>query len=198
MNRKNVSILGITLCFTYFIVTFGLILSGSQKWLIAMELVTMASGILMVMLVLVLPLSKTEKMKSYKIMAIIFAAACMVLTNVAHMANLTVTEQLIKNGVNIPDYLLIGKWPSIEMAIDYLAWGLFMGLAFLFSSFGIENELNFKKLKITLIACGSLCIVGFIGAVLINQNLWYIAPLGYGIGTVILCFELLVLNKQVN
>jgi hypothetical protein len=163
-----------------------------------MELVTMASGILMVMLVLVFPFSETEKLKTYKFMAIIFAAACMVLTNVAHMVNLTVTEQLMKSGINIPDYLLIGKWPSVEMAIDYLAWGLFMGLAFLFSSFGIENEEKFKKLKKTLPVCGSLCIAGFIGAILINQNLWYIAPLGYGIGTVILCFELLILNKQVK
>ena len=70
MNRKGVAILGIVLCFTYFIVTFGLIISKSQKWLIAMELVTMASGILMVMLVFVFPFSKTEKMKSNKFMAI--------------------------------------------------------------------------------------------------------------------------------
>lgn len=195
MNRKSVAILGIVLCFTYFIVTFGLIISKSQKWLIAMELVTMASGILMVMLVLVFPFSKTEKMKNNKFMAIIFAAACMVLTNTAHMVNLTVTEQLIKKGISVPDYLQIGKWPSVEMAIDFLAWGLFMGLAFLFASFGIESELKFKN---TLIACGSLCIVGFIGAILINENLWYIAPLGYGIGTVILCFELLIINKQVE
>lgn len=150
----------------------------------------------MIMLVLVFPFSKTEKIKSIKIMAIIFAAVCMVLTNVTHIVNLTVTEQLIKNGINIPDYLLIGKWPSVEMAIDFLAWGFFMGLAFLFSSFGIENELKFKKLKNILFACASLCIVGFIGAILINQNFWYIAPLGYGIGTVILCFELLSLDKQ--
>lgn len=198
MNRKGVAILGIVLCFTYFIVTFGLIILKSQKWLIAMELVTMASGILMIMLVFVFPFSKTEKMKNNKNMAVIFAAACMVLTNAAHMVNLTVTEQLIKKGISVPDYFQIGKWPSVEMAIDFLAWGLFMGLAFLFSSFGIERELKFKKLQYTLIACGSLCIVGFIGAILINQNLWYIAPLGYGIGTVILCFELLTINKQVK
>lgn len=36
MNRKSVAILGIILCFTYFIVTFGLIISSSQDWLIAM------------------------------------------------------------------------------------------------------------------------------------------------------------------
>ncbi|MDF2802226.1 MAG: hypothetical protein K0S61_2129 [Anaerocolumna sp.] len=198
MNKKNVAILGIILCSIYFLVTFLLILTSSKIWLTAMELVTMVSGVYMIMLILIIPFSKNDKMINYKIVAIIFASSCMILTNVAHIVNLTVTEQLIKNGIIIPDYLQIGKWPSVEMAIDYLAWGLFMGLAFLFSSFGIENEQKFKNLKTTLRVCGCLCMVGFLGAIEINQNLWYIAPLGYGIGTVVLCFQLLILFKGIN
>lgn len=195
MTRNKVAIVGIILCIIYFLVTFVLAITGSQKWLTAMELVTMVSGMLMVMLVLIFPFSKAEEMKNIKIVAIICASACMILTNATHMVNLTVTQQLIKDGITIPDYLQIGKWPSVEMAIDYLAWGLSMGCAFLFSAYGIEKELRFKKLKNTLIICGSLCIIGFFGAILINQNLWYIAPLGYGVGTIILCFELLILHK---
>lgn len=198
MNKKNVAILGIILCSIYFIITLELILTSSQIWLTAMELVTMVSGILMIMLVLVIPFSQIEIMVRYKVLAITFSAACMVLTNVAHMVNLTVTEQLIKKGIDIPYYLQIGKWPSVEMAIDYLAWGLFMGFAFLFSSLGIEKERIHKKLKITLCVCGVLCFVGFFGAILINQNLWYIAPMGYGMGTILICIELLVLNKKVK
>lgn len=198
MNRKNVAILGIILCSIYFIATFKLILTGAQIWLIAMELVTMASGIFMIMLVLTFPFSKTENFITYKIIACIFSAACMVLTNVAHMVNLTVTEQLLKNGVSIPDYLRIGKWPSVEMAIDYLAWGLFMGLAFIFSSFGIDKEKTVNKLKTILFICGCLCLVGFFCAILINENLWYIAPMGYGFGTLIICIELLIINKKLS
>ena len=198
MNRKNIAVLGIILCSIYFIVTLGLILTSSQIMLTALELVTMVSGILMIFLVLANPFSQSEKMIIYKIICIICSASCMILTNVVHMVNLTVTEQLLKKGIDIPYYLLIGKWPSVVMAIDYLAWGLFMGMAFLFSSFGIEKEREFKNIKITLLVCGCLCFVGFFGAILINHNLWYIAPLGYGIGTMLICFELLILNKRVK
>ena len=198
MNRKNIAVLGIILCSIYFIVTLGLILTSSQIMLTALELVTMVSGILMIFLVLANPFSQSEKMIIYKIIGIICSASCMILTNVVHMVNLTVTEQLLKKGIDIPYYLLIGKWPSVVMAIDYLAWGLFMGMAFLFSSFGIEKEREFKNIKITLLVCGCLCFVGFFGAILINHNLWYIAPLGYGIGTMLICFELLILNKRVK
>ena len=196
MNRKNIAVLGIILCSIYFIVTLGLILTSSQIMLTALELVTMVSGILMIFLVLANPISQSEKMIIYKIIGIICSASCMILTNVVHMVNLTVTEQLLKKGIDIPYYLLIGKWPSVVMAIDYMAWGLFMGMAFLFSSFGIEKEREFKNIKITLFVCGCLCFVGFFCAILINHNLWYIAPLGYGIGTMLICFELLILNKR--
>ena len=196
MTRKNIAFSGIIICSMYFVITSLLIVTSSKLWLTALELITMLSGIFMIMLIAVIPGSNLEKMKRNKMLAIIFSSACMILTNAVHMVNLTVTEQLIKKGISVPAYFQIGKWPSVEMAIDFLAWGLFMGLAFLFSAFGINSELKFKKLKNTLIACGSLCIIGFIGAILINENLWYIAPLGYGIGTVILCFQLLIINKQ--
>ncbi|WOO37421.1 hypothetical protein R2R35_02695 [Anaerocolumna sp. AGMB13020] len=198
MNRKNVAILGIIICSIYFIVTFGLIITSSPILLTAMELITMVSGLLMIMLVLVIPFTKTEKMVNYKIIATVFSAACMILTNGTHMVNLTVTEQLLKMGIDVPYYLQIGKWPSVEMAIDYLAWGLFMGLAFLFSFLGIEKEKIHKQIKITLCVNGFLCLVGFFGAILINQNIWYIAPMGYGLGTMLLCFELLILNKRIK
>ena len=152
----------------------------------------------MILLVLAIPFSQNEKMLIYKIIGIICSASCMLLTNVVHMVNLTVTDQLIRKGIEIPYYLLIGKWPSVGMAIDYLAWGFFMGIAFLFSSFGVEKVSVFKSIKITLFVCGCLCFTGFFGAILFNQNLWYIAPLGYGIGTMLICFELLILNKKIN
>lgn len=191
MTRKNVAKLGIGLCFLYFIVTFVFIFMGSRTWLTAMELTTMISGVFMLMLIIVLPFSQSNTLQGYKLLSIIFVSSCMILTNVAHMVNLTVTEHLMKSGLSVPSYLQIGKWPSIEMAVDYLAWGLFMGLAFIVSSLGIKNNASSKKLKTTLIICGALCIIGFFGAILINENMWYAAPMGYGIGTVIICIELL-------
>jgi cyanate permease len=95
----------------------------------------------------------------------------------------------------MPDYFQIGKQYSFVTSIEYLGWGIFLGLAFLFSSFGIENKQELKSLKITLFVCSYLCIIGFFGW-LIYENLWYIASLGYGIGTLIICVELLLYEKR--
>jgi hypothetical protein len=194
MNRKGIIYAGIVLCVIYFLVTFMLIQTGSKGWTVGMEIVTMVSGVFMLLLILVLPSSSTEQTRTCRIASIAFVTGSMILTNVAHFLNLAVTEQLLRSGIVVPDYLQIGKWPSAEMAIDYLAWGMFMGLAFLASFMYISKEKIYKSLKYTLLVCGMLCILGFLG-VMINENLWYIAPLGYGVGTLIICIELLMIKK---
>lgn len=195
MNRKGIIYSGIVLCVIYFLVTFMLILTGSKSWLTAMEIVTMVSGVFMLLLILILPSSLTELTKTYRIISVAFVTGSMILTNIAHFVNLAVTEQLLRSGMDVPDYFQIGKWPSIEMAIDYLAWGMFMGLAFLASFMYIPKEKSYKNLKYTLLICGTLCILGFLG-VMINENLWYLAPLGYGVGTLVICIELLMIQKK--
>lgn len=191
MSIKKVSLAGLVICFSYFIVTFIFVMTGSQSWLSGMEIITVLSGLFMVPFVIIMPFH--DNRKAYKLLAIIAATSCMLLTSAAHVVNLTVTTPLIASGGNIPEYFQIGKWPSVEMAVDYLAWGLFMGLGFIFSSFAIERQSNYKLLKSTTLICGMLCILGFFGAVIINENLWYIAPIGYGIGSVVICIELLTL-----
>ena len=192
MNRKNIAIMGILLSCIYFFVVIIFVVTSSTNWLMVFDIVTMFSGIYYVFLIIVLPFSKD---RHSKIPAIIFAAALMIITNIAHTINLT-SIQNIKNGINIPDYLQIGKPLSFVTSIEYLGWGIFLGLAFLFSSSGIANKQELKSLKITLFICSCLCIIGFFGWLIINENLWYIASVGYGIGAVIICIELLHGEKQ--
>lgn len=194
MNRKSISIFGIIVCILYFIAMLGLIISGSRLFLITFELSTMIAGIFMVLLILILPYSKENESSLCQKMALVSAAGCMFLTNCAHIVNLSVTAPLIQKGVAVPEFLQIGKWPSVEMAVDYLAWGLFTGLAFIFASLAVT--IKTKHIKMTLMICGVLCLIGFFGAFLINENLWYIAPCGYGIGTLILCVQLLLVDKK--
>jgi len=190
INRRSIAIMGILLCCIYFFVVIMFVATSSTNWLIVFDIVTMFSGIYFVLLVIVLPFSKDEKIRNTKIAAIIFVTALMIFTNIAHTVNL-VSIQNIKDGINIPDYLQIGKTMSYVTSIEYLGWGMFLGLAFLFSSLGIANKRKLKSFKRTLFVCSCLCIIGFLGWLIINENLWYIASMGYGIGTVIICIELL-------
>lgn len=116
------------------------------------------------------------------------------LTTVAHVVNITVTRKLISEGINVPNYFRIGYWPSVEMAIDYVAWGLFVGLAFLCVGISIKNAKN-KFIKIHTIISGILCFIGFFGALFINENIWYLAPIGYGIIPIYTCIKLIKLEN---
>jgi len=194
-DRKNIAIIGIFLCCIYFFAVFVFIVTKAINWLIAFEIVTMICGIYFIFLILVMPFSEDENIINKKLVAIIFVTVLMIFTNIAHTINL-VSIQNIKNGINIPDYLYIGKPFSFITAIEYLGWGIFLGLAFLFSSLGIVKRKELLPLKTTLFICSCLCFIGFFGWLIINENLWYIASFGYGIGTVIICIELLLYEKN--
>ena len=120
-----------------------------------------------------------------------FMSCTCALTGAAHIVNITVTRRLVNEGVNVPDYFRIGFWPSVEMAVDYLAWGFFTGLSFLCVGLsGKSNDKSKRILKLNALLCGIFCLVGFFGTVFINENIWYIAPIGYGIGTMTICIQL--------
>ena len=112
----------------------------------------------------------------------------LILTSAAHFTSIGVVRELISQGVSVPDWLRIGYYPSLEMTVDYTAWGLFMGCAFLGLFLGIRD----KALRILSLICCSLCFIGFIGS-FFAESLWYPAPMGYGFGFLIMC--ILILKK---
>ena len=196
-KRSIIGYVGFFACFIYFIVTIGFIITKESTFLMGMELVTILSTPIFLALFAVMPIKNSAKKCIGRDLSLIFMSCCMVLTSVAHFVNLTVTQPLIKSGVFVPTYLQIGQWPSVEMAVDYLAWGFFMGLAFLSSSFTVSKEnKRLKTLKNTLLLSGLLCLLGILGVTLINENCWYLAPIGYGFGTLVVCIELILLERK--
>lgn len=69
-------------------------------------------------------------------------------------------------------------------------------LSFLVIGYAISKDNKYKtNVKNISLISGFLCIVGFLGTVLINENLWYLAPLGYGVGTMMICIEMIKHNS---
>lgn len=180
-------------CACYFITTIGLVLTGTTTFIVLMGLATILSAPVLLLIFMCMPAENNPQKEIGKKLSIIFMSSCMVLTSVVHFTNIAFIMPLMKEGIDIPIYLQIGQWPSALMAVDYLGWGFFMGAAFLSSSYAV-NKHN-AAIKYTLFICGILCLMGLIGTVLIHADCWYIAPLGYGIGSVIICIELIVYNK---
>ncbi len=70
-----------------------------------------------------------------------------------------------------------------------------MGLAFLCVGLSAKsNDKSKRMMKLNSLLCGILCLVGFFGTIFINENIWYVAPIGYGIGTMIICLQLFRYN----
>ena len=186
---KKIFVTGIITCILYFISVGLFLITKTGIALTIWELMTVFSAPV-VLLILVEIGSIATTTSIYKKAMLAFMSCTCSLTCIAHIVNITVTRQLINKGVNVPTYFQIGYWPSVEMAIDYLAWGFFTGLAFLSLSIAVDKDKH--KIKKSLLICGILCLIGFFGTVFINENIWYVAPMGYGVGTMIICIQMLI------
>lgn len=195
-TKLAIAYMGILVSVLYLIVVVAFIATSSPIFLTGMEIVTIFSAPVFLLLIESMLIDSSKDKLFLRQSALLFMSCCMILTVGAHFVNLMVTRPLINKGIDVPKFLQIGQWPSVEMAIDYLAWGFFMGLAFVCTSLAIPNEYNMKKLKVTALVCGCFCLVGLIGPVLGIEALWFIAVTGYGLGTPIICIELISLYKK--
>jgi hypothetical protein len=169
MNKRIHSI-GIITVIVYFISVAAFLIAKADAALTIWELMTVISGpvVLLVLLELSHFLSTPALYRSA--MSAFMACTC-TLTGVAHIVNISVTRRLIKEGLAVPLYFQIGQWPSVEMAADYLAWGFFMGLAFICLSLPITSaEKSTRNLKLISLINGILCLTGFIGAYLLMKT----------------------------
>ena len=195
---KKIAIIGVSTCILYFISVGLFLLTKEEAALTTWELMTCLSA--PIELLVLSELSNLVNATAiYKNAMLVFMACACALTSVAHIVNITVTRRLISEGINVPEYFRIGFWPSVEMAIDYLAWGFFVGLAFLCIGFATNSKDKQKlMIKVTVLVCGMLCLSGFFGAIFINENLWYVAPMGYGLGSMIICIQMMRFAWQID
>ena len=188
---KKVSLAGMITCVLYFLSMGLFLVTKTDLSLTIWEMMTVISGPIVLIVLIALAEAVATPPNYQKAMIAFMSCAC-ALTGAAHIINISVTRALIREGIDVPSYFQIGCWPSVEMAADYLAWGFFTGLAFLCVSLPLRSTDRAKqRIKLVSLLCSVLCIVGFIGGTFINENLWYIAPMGYGIGLLILCVLML-------
>ena len=184
---KRIYLVGIIAVILYFMAVGSFLISQTDIALTIWELMTVISGPIVLFVLLELSHRLSCSDLNRRAMQVFMGCTC-ALTGAAHIVNIAVTRKLIREGVEVPLYFQIGQWPSVEMAVDYLAWGLFMGLAFVCLGLPIAStDKTTRSLKIISLINGILCIIGFIGALFINENIWYLAPMGYGFGLLLLC-----------
>ena len=185
VNLKRAAISGIIGEIAYFISMMLFLITHTNFALTLWESMTVIGAIVMLIAFLVIADEFKIKPLLRRLMTISLSGTVF-LTSVAHFTSIGVIRKLESQGTTVPDYFKIGAFPSIEMTIDYVAWGFFMGAAFIALFLGIKD----KAIRIFSVTCGILCLCGFIGS-FFSDSLWYIAPLGYGIGFLIMCIFIL-------
>lgn len=184
---KRIPLIGIITVILYFLSVGYFLISKTDIALTIWELMTVISGPIVLFILLELSHKLSCSDLNRRAMQAFMGCTC-TLTGAAHIVNITVTRRLIREGIEVPLYFQIGQWPSVEMAVDYLAWGFFMGLAFICLGLPIAStDKTTRTLKVISLINGILCLIGFTGALFINENMWYLAPMGYGFGLLILC-----------
>lgn len=196
--EKKAPHIGFVTCILYFIAVMLFLITKTETALTIWETLSII-GAPVILLVLIELANIMNIAPTYRNAMLVFMSCNCSLTGLAHIVNITVTRKLIADGINVPNYFRIGYWPSIEMAVDYLAWGFFMGLAFLSVGLAIncDNKQN-SMMKIIVLVCGILCLTGFLGTILINENLWYLAPLGYGFGVILICIKMMKIKEKTD
>lgn len=184
---KKAAAAGIICEVLYFISVTMFLVTKNDIALTLWELMTVAGAVVMLIGMIVIAEGYGIDPMHRRLMTVSMAGT-VIITSIAHFTSIGVVRPLAAQGEAIPEYFKIGTFPSLEMTLDYTAWGFFMGAAFLVMFLGI----NEKALRIISLVCGILCFIGFAGS-FFNENLWYPAILGYGLGFLIMC--ILVLNK---
>jgi hypothetical protein len=179
-SKIAVAYTGIILIILYFFVVAGYFITESALAFKCWELMIMISAPILLVILIVILENADENKKGFKIASLVFMTGTTVITSVAHYSNIisnkNVTVQFQPN--------------------DSLAWGYFLGLAFIFASISLPSELTrLKKIKYTILVCGCLCLLGLLGPITHIDALWFIAVVGYGLGTPIICVQLIKFYK---
>ena len=121
---------GIIYYFLYYLVTAWFFIVGNDISLVCWEVGIMLGALVMLVILLSILENTNDKIKSWRFASVAFMTCAIALTWIVHFVNLAVVMPMAANGIIVPDYFKFGQWPSVQMAIEYLAWGGGMGLAF--------------------------------------------------------------------
>ena len=189
-NIRKFAVAGIICELLYFAAVTLFLVTHLDFALTLWELMTVVGAV--TMLIVMVAIGEANDIKTvYRRLMTISLSGTTILTAAAHFTSIGVVRPLAAQGEAIPEYFKIGAFPSIEMTVDYTAWGFFMGLAFISLFLGIKN----RALRIMSLICGILCFIGFTGSFFFDY-LWYPAIMGYGLGFLIMCLYLCAGKKS--
>ncbi len=118
--------------------------------------------------------------KTSALAALAFTTAFATVTCSVHAARLIILRQLPAGDALESSVLRLYPWPSMLLALDLLAWDLFLGLALLFACrvFAGPGCLR-AAVRVGTLLSGALCLTGFLGPLTGEMRVQFLAIAGY-------------------
>lgn len=143
-----------------------------------MEVLTLSSALLIVVLLAAIHALAVPERKIFGVIALSFGAIFAGLTCAVHFVALTAGRQT--------DFTAL-LWPSTLYAVELLAWDVFLGLALLFAAPVFNGNGRQAAIRWMLSLTGALCLAGVLGPILNNMAVQRIGMVGYGVALPITC-----------
>jgi hypothetical protein len=171
----------------YFVtLTIGVAMRGLTEPIVdpilaVMEVLTLMSAPLMVVIMAAIHDYASVNRKIFGLIAFAFAIVFVGMTSAVHFVELTALRQRGSAGI---------VWPSTEYAIELLAWNLFLGLALLFAAQVFDGGGLERGVRRGLLISGVLCVAGIVGPAVGNMRLQLVGVLGYAVVLPVVCVML--------
>lgn len=186
---------GQTACFMVFglgmfyalITTIGLLSLKSSNDVIGnpyftiMEILSILIALLMIISIAAVHYYASPVDKFFSLTSLIFMLVATGITSSVHFLILSISQSPEASQLSNFSFAFSFKWPSIVYALDILAWDLFFGLSMLFVAPVFKKDKFENSLKILLIICGILSLIGLIGVPLQSMQIRNIGIIGYAI-----------------
>ena len=146
-----------------------------------MEVLSMLISLLMTLSLIAVHSYTELSDRIYSFTALILISFTTVITSCVHFTILSVSHTKDADQLQNFSFWFSFKWPSVVYALDILAWDWFFGLSMLFVAPIFKKGRLERNLRILLIICGLLSIIGLLGVPLHNMQIRNIGIIGYAV-----------------
>jgi hypothetical protein len=139
--------------------------------LAVMEVLTLLSAPLLVIMVAAVYSWAPAEYKVHGLVALAFTVVAAGLTSCVHFVGLTVLRQTGTAAI---------QWPSVSYALELLAWDIFLGLALIFAAPVFQGGGLRRAVRLTMACAGYLSLAGTAGPAIGDLRWQRVGILGYG------------------
>jgi hypothetical protein len=163
-----------------------------------LEVLILLAGVAMIALMISVHQYAEENLKLFGLLALTFMVLAAGTTMAVHFVELTVARNADLVAQPSLRRIFFPKWPSILMALDFLAWDGFLGLSLLFAAPTFSRDGLQRVVRWMLFGTAVLCLGGLIGPLSGDLAYQTIGIAGYAFAFPASCIVLGILFRRGN